>query len=201
MGCFLVWLRGWLVLWEESRQEIVLNLSLPFQSVCMFLFIILQFLSTYAIIKFPDPCLAALTRHLEIYSHCRSLTLMCSHPPASFPFQKLSLSLSLPAPLSFTQFLWHCNEIRIINRVIVWNTLVCIEILTLIFDAWLSGYWADAAASLYLSHLPTTLQTHAHTRLGLTSLNGIISRSFCVVCITADDWCVRSQWCGEREPL
>lgn len=145
MGCFLVWLQVWLVLWEGSRQEkIVLNLSLPFQSVCMFLFIILQFLSTYAIIKFPDPCLAALTRHWEIYSHCRSLSLMCSPSLSpSSPSLFLRISLSLPPPLAFffSESPWHCNGIRIINRVIVWNTLVCIEFPSLIFNAWLSGCW------------------------------------------------------------
>lgn len=166
MGCFLVWLQVWLVLWKGSRQEkIVLNLSLPFQSACMFLFIILQFLSTYAIIKFPDPCLAALTRHWEIYSHCRSLSLMCSLSPlpppslVSFPVsENLSLSLSHRLSLSFSESPWHCNGIRIINRVIVWNTLVCIEFLSLIFDAWLSGCWADSAPSLHLSthHTPNT---------------------------------------------
>lgn len=165
MGCFLVWLQVWLVLWEGSRQEkIVLNLSLPFQSVCMFLFIILQFLSTYAIIKFPDPCLAVLTRHWEIYSHCRSLSLMWSlsfSSPTSrscllSPFLKVSLSHCLP--LSFSESPWHCNGIRIINRVIVWNTLVCIEFLSLIFDAWLSGYWADSPPSTHFSahHTPKT---------------------------------------------
>lgn len=76
------------------REKIVLNLSLPFQSVCMFLFIILQFLSTYAIIKFPDPCLAVLTRHWEIYSHCRSFSLMCSLPPSLPPSRLHRLSPS-----------------------------------------------------------------------------------------------------------
>lgn len=167
MGCFLVWLQVWLVLWEGSRQEkIVLNLSLPFQSVCMFLFIILQFLSTYAIIKFPDPCLAALTRHWEIYSHCRSLSLMCPpiplHPPPPLPLSSpslfLKISLSHRLSLSFSESPWHCNGIRIINRVIVWNTLVCIEFFSLICDAWLSGCWADSTPSLHLSthHTPNT---------------------------------------------
>lgn len=202
MGCFPVWLRVWLVLWEGSRQEkIVLNLSLPFQSVCMFLFIILQFLSTYAIIKFPDPCLAALTRHWKIYSHCRSLSLMCSLSPSlllphlppplslvSVPVsENLSLSHHLSPFLSFSESPWHCNGIRIINRVIVWNTLVCIEFLSLIFDAWLSGCWADStpAPPPPFTSLPTILQTHntcprTHTSTVLdhTSLNGIICTRF-----------------------
>lgn len=161
-------------------EKIVLNPSLPFQSVCMFLFIMLQFLSTYAIIKFPDPCLTALTRHWEIYSHCRSLSLMCPLPPTPPSLPSPSLRNSPSPPLSlllllhhlllyfFSPFLsespWHCSGIRIINRVIVWNTLVCIEFLSLIFNAWLPGCWLDSAP-----HSSTSLRNRIHTHLSTTT--------------------------------
>lgn len=205
MGCFLVWLQVWLVLWEGSGQEkIVLNLSLPFQSVCMFLFIILQFLSTYVIIKFPDPCLAALTRHWEIYSHCRSLSLMCSlslslPPPSPSPFLKISLSLPLSHPLSpslsFSESPWHCNGIRIINRVIVWNTLVCIEFLSLIFNAWLSGCWVDSTPSLHLS--THHIQTHnmpTHTNIHGTTSHFPKRKCFPWACMDTNSWTHALGW-------
>lgn len=168
----------------------------------MFLSIIPQFLSTYAIIKFPDPCHAALTRHWEIYSHCRSLSLMrspfflpSSLPPSfhlflvSFTISEISENLSLSLSLAFSaQSPWLCNEIRIINRVIVWNTLVFIEFVPLIFDASLSGYWADYTPSLHpptppahihtLNTHKTCTQTHTHTEAKSHLFNGIISPPF-----------------------